>query len=65
MPTINVYAGSEPILHVYEAGSAAFTPDPAAVTVVPDPVILFDILGPAGSLLVPKAGRRRQAEASK
>ena len=61
MPTINVSAGSGPILRVYEAG-VAFSPDPAAVSVIPDPTIPFDILGPAGSLLVPKvAGRRPEA----
>jgi hypothetical protein len=63
MPVINVYAGLGPILRVYQAGSVTFTPDPAAVSVVPDPAIPFDILGPAGLLLA--AAGRRQSEASK
>jgi hypothetical protein len=62
MPTINVSAAVGPNLRVYEAAPIVFVPAPASVSAIPDPAIPFDILGPTGSLLVPKptAGRRRQ-----
>jgi hypothetical protein len=43
MPAINIYPSSDP---------------EAAIVIVPDPAIPFDILGPAGSLLAGNQQRK-------